>query len=240
MYIQHSHGAHDIAKRLNQKPETRYLREWVYGGIDGVVTTFAVVAGVAGADLSTAVILIIALAGLFGDGFSMAAGCYSATKTEDDNYKRLHKIENDSIRAHPEGEQEEIRQIFKAKGFKGNNLEHIVETITDNEKLWIDTMMVEEYGITPHHHKAWSAAGHTFVAFLLCGAMPVLPFIIGLEHALLLSTIMAGCTFFMIGALKSFWSIKSWWWHGTETFIIGSIAASIAYGTGYGLKLLIM
>jgi VIT1/CCC1 family predicted Fe2+/Mn2+ transporter len=234
------HSPHAIKERLKNPPNITYLREWVYGGIDGVVTTFAVVAGVAGANLSPVFILIIALAGLFGDGFSMAAGCYSSTKTEEDNYKRLHKIEHDSIKTNPQGEKEEIRQIYKAKGFKGEKLEHIIDIITEHKNIWIDTMMIEEYGLTKAHHQAWPAALHTLTAFLLCGFMPVLPYIGNFPNALILSTALAGVTFFSIGALKSFWSPKTWWWHGIETFIIGSIAASIAYGTGYGLKLLLL
>lgn len=236
----HDHTPQAIAERLTQKPSVSYLREWVYGGIDGVVTTFAVVAGVAGADLPVTVILIIALANLLGDGFSMAAGCYSGARTEEDNYKRLYEFENQSIKNNPEGEKEEIRQIFKAKGFKGDILENIVDTIADNKKIWLDTMMVEEHGLAPNHRRAGLAALHTFAAFFVCGAMPVLPFIFGTPHAFVLSMLLSGLTFFGIGALKSLWSQISWWWYGAETLAIGGTAAAIAYGTGYGLKLLIM
>ena len=234
----HSHEA--IAKRLKQKPSINYLREWVYGGIDGGVTTFAVVAGVAGADLPATIILIIAIAGLLGDGFSMAAGCYSSTKTEEDNYRNLHQYEARSVKQDPEGERKEIRQIFANKGFAGENLDNIVETITANKKIWIETMMIEEYGLTGHHHKAFPAAFNTFAAFLICGAMPVLPFILGFSRGLTFSIIFSGITFFCIGALKSLWSEKPWWWHGLETFAIGSVAACVAFGAGYGLKLLLL
>jgi vacuolar iron transporter family protein len=240
LHTQEDHTPQAISSRLSERPKDYYLREWVYGGIDGVVTTFAVVAGVAGADLSSAIILIIALAGLLGDGFSMAAGCYSSTKTDEDNYKRLHNYEQQSVQHNPEGETEEIRQIFKKKGFKNPDLENIVQTITANKKLWVDTMMVEEYGLTDSHHNAWHAALHTFIAFFICGFMPVLPFIVNLDGALYISTVVSGLTFFAIGALKSQWSAKAWWWHGGETFIIGSIAACVAYGTGYALKGLLL
>lgn len=242
--LAHDHTPQAIAARLEHEPKAGYLREWVYGGIDGVVTTFAVVAGVAGADLPSSIILIIALAGLLGDGFSMAAGCYSGTKTEEDNYKRIHDFEHESTHTHPEGETEEIRQIFKNKGFEGKTLENVVRTIVDNRALWVETMLVEEYGLTKTDHNAWHAAFHTFIAFLVCGFMPIMPFVIDFIHsfpyAMEVSVSMAGITFFGIGALQSLWSHKAWWRHGTETFLIGTAAAAIAYGTGYALKLLVL
>ena len=92
-------------------------RDWVYGGIDGTVTTFAVVAGVVGAELSTRTLLILGAANLFGDGFSMAAGNYSGTKAELDEYAQVRRMEERHVDLVPEGEREEIRQIFRAKGF---------------------------------------------------------------------------------------------------------------------------
>lgn len=236
--MRHEHTPGAIQERLRDGPQDSYIKEWVYGGIDGVVTTFAVVAGVVGADLSPVVVLIIGMANLLGDGFSMAAGCYSSTKTEDDNYKRLRDFENQSILHHPDGETEEIRQIFKAKGFQGETLEKAVQTIVENKTIWIETMMAEEYGFGKSRPDAIKAALNTFSAFLLCGAMPVLPFLLNLPHSVVLSLTLSGLTFFAIGAMKSLWSVKSWWWHGSETFIIGMAAALIAYGTGYGLRLM--
>ena len=105
---EHQHTPEAIRARLSESPSSPYLKEWVYGGIDGVVTTFAVVAGVVGAGLSPIVIVILGLANLVGDGFSMAAGCYSGTKTDSDNYERLRAIEISHIERYPEGEREEV------------------------------------------------------------------------------------------------------------------------------------
>lgn len=236
----HSHTADAIARRLRQEPKVDYLREWVYGGIDGVVTTFAVVAGVAGADLSTTVMIIIALAGLFGDGFSMAAGCFSSTKADEDAYERLRRYETESVETEPAGETEEVRQIFRSKGFDGDVLEKIVSTITANKQLWIETMMVEEYGLSRSRHKAWPAAYNTFFAFLICGAMPLLPFLVGAGGAVYYSACFSGLTFFLIGSMKSLWSHKTWWREGMETLAIGSVAAVIAFMTGYMLKTVLL
>ena len=82
-HLEHGHHPHEIAKRLEQGPRVSYLRDWVYGGIDGTVTTFAVVAGVTGASLSTKALLILGVANLLADGFSMAAANFSGTKSRD-------------------------------------------------------------------------------------------------------------------------------------------------------------
>ncbi len=232
----HDHSSEAIRKRLGQDRPVYYLREWVYGGIDGVVTTFAIAAGVVGANLSPAIVLILGAANLIGDGFSMAAGCYSSTKTENDNYDRLRETEVSHIERYPEGEREEIRQIYAKKGFSGQNLETIVNTITSDRNLWIDTMMAEEYGLSASPLSALKAAFHTFLAFILCGTLPLVPFLLKTQQAFIWAGILSAATFFAIGALKSFWSSKPWWGHGLETTFVGIAAAGMAFGIGYWLR----
>ena len=85
--LEHGHRPDEISKRLEAGPKASYLRDWVYGGIDGAVTTFAIVAGVVGADLSSRVVLILGAANLLADGFSMAAANFSSTRTEIEEYQ---------------------------------------------------------------------------------------------------------------------------------------------------------
>jgi vacuolar iron transporter family protein len=117
--LEHTHTREDIQERLAQDARGNYLRDWIYGGIDGTVTTFAIVAGVVGADLPGKVVLVLGLANLIADGFAMGAGNYSATKAELDDYGRLLAIERKHIALEPDGEREEIQQIFGRKGFFG-------------------------------------------------------------------------------------------------------------------------
>ena len=131
--LEHGHSREEIRKRLSASPRQSYLRDWVYGGIDGAVTTFAVAAGVAGANLSPRIVLILGFANLLADGFSMAVANYSSSKTEREQYERLVAIERKHIAAVPDGEREEIRQIFAKKGFQGEELENVVKTITFDE-----------------------------------------------------------------------------------------------------------
>src|SRR5690242_13763923 len=138
------HTPHAIAQRLASATEHSYLGDFVLGAVDGTVTTFAVVAGVAGAGLGSSVAIILGLANLFADGFSMAAGNYLSTKAEREVVERVRKSEEAHIERHPAGEREEIRQIFAAKGFEGQLLDQIVETITQDRERWINTMLKEE------------------------------------------------------------------------------------------------
>jgi VIT1/CCC1 family predicted Fe2+/Mn2+ transporter len=235
----HDHSPDAIANRLQKGPSAFYLKEWVYGGIDGVVTTFAIIAGVVGANLSPLIVLILGLANLIGDGFSMAAGAYSSTKAEEDNYIRLRKIEENHIEKYPEGEREETRQIFAAKGFKGEELEQLVATISKDKDYWIEVMMTEEYGVSKPTQSPIGAAFHTFMAFVICGAMPLWPYlpVFGtFQSQPYISLALAALTFFCIGSFKSLWSVKSWWRQGFETTLIGLTAAGLAFAIGFLLR----
>lgn len=237
--LEHSHRPADIARRLGAGPRISYLRDWVYGGIDGTVTTFAVVAGVVGAELSTRVVLILGIANLLADGFSMAAANYSGTGAENEEYRTVRRMEERHVDLDPQGEREEIRQIFAAKGFQDEALEQAVELITGQRELWIDTMMREEHGLPPVGRSPLKAALATFAAFVVCGFVPLLPFAVGLPASLATSGAMTGLTFFAIGSLRSLWSPKTWYRAGAETFAIGTIAAAVAYLAGHLLSSLV-
>ena len=237
--MEHEHSAEAIHKRLVAGPSHNYLRDWIYGGIDGSVTTFAVVSGVAGAELSPLIIVVLGFANLFADGFSMAAGNFLGTKAELEDWRRLEAIENRHIDLAPEGEREEVRQIFELKGFAGEDLRRMVDLVTSDRQRWIRTMLTEEYGLPPEVRSPWIAAGSTFTAFVVCGLVPLLPYLLGVSQSLTLSMLMTATVFFAIGSAKSKWSTTSWWQSGLTTFLVGAIAASLAYATGMLFKSLL-
>lgn len=229
----HSHHPDDIRDRISDPPGRGVLRDMIYGGIDGSVTTFAIVAGVAGAGLSPFIIVALGLANVLADGFSMAAGNYSATKSELDNAKRLRRVEEAHIDRNPDGERAEVREILRQKGLSGDVLEDATDAITAKRETWIDLMLEGEYGpssVDPHPMRA---AWATFAAFLVAGMIPLLPFILGMgEAAFAWSAAMTMVVFFAIGAAKSLWSLAPWWRSGFETLLIGGAAAAMAYGVG--------
>jgi len=230
--MEHEHSPEAIRQRLESGPTHNYLRDWIYGGIDGSVTTLAVVTGVAGAQLSPWIILALGFANLFADGFSMAASNYLGTRAEHDDWRRLEQIEKRHIELTPEGEREEVRQIFERKGFEGNDLQRIVELVTADNERWVRTMLTDEYGLPHEVRSPWIAALSTFTAFLVCGLVPLLPYLFGTEHSLAISVTLTGIVFATIGSIKSRWSTSSWWHSGLTTLLVGAIAASLAYIAG--------
>jgi len=232
--LEHKHSREEIRDRLTRDRRGNYLRDQIYGGIDGAITTFAIVAGVVGADLPGMVVLVLGLANLIADGFAMGAGNYSATKAEADDYGRLLAIERKHIALEPSGEREEIRQIFRLKGFAGAELERIVDVISSNEDLWARTMAVEEYGLSPAVKSPLLAALNTSAAFVLCGIVPLVSYLVA--YSLVWCVIATGLVFFGIGAAKSQWSLAGWARSGAETLSIGMSAAGLSFVIGFGLR----
>ncbi len=233
-----AHTPEQIRLRLQAQTSHSYLRDFVYGAIDGIVTTFAVVSGVAGAGLSTGVIMILGMANLVGDGFSMAASNYLGTKTEEELRRKARRIEEQHIAQYPEGEREEIRQIFASKGFEGEQLEHVVDVITADHQRWVDTMMVEEHGLPLEGPLALRAAMTTLLAFVIVGFIPLAAFTCefivsgGVPRPYLVSSALTGIAFFSVGAAKSWFVDESWFRAGSETLLVGSGAAALAYAAG--------
>lgn len=232
------HTPQAIRARLDRGPEASYLRDFVYGAIDGTITTFAVVAGVVGAGLRPAIIIILGLANLAADGFSMAVGNFLSTRSEIQRRERTRREEERHIAEIPEGEREEIRQIFAAKGFEGADLERAVDIITSDRRQWLDTMMREEHGFAFGAESPLRAGASTFVAFVVVGAIPLLVFIYdliapgGLANAFLWGSVLTGVAFVVVGALKARFVEQPWWRSAGETLAIGGVAAAAAYVIG--------
>ncbi len=235
-----SHTPEAIQRRLESGPQHSHLKDFVYGGIDGAVTTFAVVSGVAGADLSSGIVLVLGFANLVGDGFSMAASNFMASRAELQLLDQARRDEEHHIETHPEGEREEVRQIFAAKGFQGELLETAVAVVTSDREQWINTMLTEEYGLLLDRPNPMRAAVVTFLAFMSVGILPLLAFLadyfVGAVNPFLWSTLMTGVAFFAVGAIKSRFVAQAWYWSGLETLAVGGVAASLAYLIGWMLK----
>ncbi|MCK5391541.1 MAG: VIT1/CCC1 transporter family protein [Deltaproteobacteria bacterium] len=226
----------------NNKFVSRYLPDFVYGGIDGSVTTFAIVAGVTGASLSPTIVLILGFANLLADGFSMAVGNYLSTKSKKEYADKIRKSEEHSVINIPEEETEEIREIFAEKGFSGQQLDDAVEIITSNQDVWIDTMMKDEFGIFEDHTSPIKSALMTFVSFNLIGFIPLLAYVLSYfsdsfkSNTFTLSIILTSVAFFIVGSVKGQVVGSGRLFSGFETLLIGGVAAVIAYYVGYLLR----
>lgn len=231
-----------IRRRLEDGPEHNYLKDFVYGAIDGAVTTFAVVSGVAGAQLSSGVVIILGVANLVGDGFSMAASNFLGTRADHQLREKARSIEENHIKLHPEGEREEVRQIFEKKGFEGRDLERAVVITTSDKQVWVETMLREEWGLSLGGPTPLKAATVTFVAFMVVGVIPLLSYIAQYFAPLLVtapfawSTVLTAVAFFAVGATKARFVEQKWYWSGAETLFVGSLAAILAFVIGWMLR----
>jgi VIT1/CCC1 family predicted Fe2+/Mn2+ transporter len=177
-------------------------------------------------------VLILGAANLFADGFSMAVGNFVATRSAREHSAHLRSIEQRHIDLEPDGERTEIREIYRAKGLTGSALEAMTHLVTSNRELWIDTMLAEEYGIASEYRVPLHAALATFIAFVVAGSLPLLPFVFGNAKAAAAATVLTGVVFLLIGSIKSRWSLRPWWISSLETFAIGMAAAVVAFAVG--------
>jgi len=227
-----------VSTRLGRRPSPSYLHDFIYGAVDGAVTTFAVVAGVEGANLDETVVIILGSANLIADGFSMAVSNFLGSRAERQRRERARREEELHIRLVPEGEREEIRQIFAAKGFEGEDLERVVDVITSDPELWTQTMMSEELGFGSTEASEYRAALATLTAFLAVGFLPLAVFVYDLaapgdiQNAFTWSAVMTGVAFFVVGAMKSRFVDQAWWRSALETVAVGGLAATLAYLAG--------
>jgi len=223
----------------NHNQNYNWLPDFVYGGIDGAVTTFAIVAGVVGASLSIPIILILGFANLIADGFSMAISKYLSDKSSEEQYEKIQQVEFKHLKEKRDHEINEIREIFELHGFKGKQLEEATKVITSNPKIWVDVMMRHEFNMIKENIAPFKGAIVTFISFFLIGLIPLLSYLLRTPLNLTdTTTFVATCistllALFVVGAIKSRFSMKNWAISGLQTMFVGGFAASIAYGIGH-------
>jgi VIT1/CCC1 family predicted Fe2+/Mn2+ transporter len=217
-----------------------YLGDFVLGAVDGAVTTFAIVAGAAGAGLSNGVVLVLGLANVLADGFSMAAGNFLRARADEDVLLRFRRLEETHIENIPDGEREEIRQIFRNKGFDGEMLERVVQVITEDRQRWVNTMLTDEWGLRLEPPSPWRTALATVSAFVMAGLIPLAPLIVLMHRrasdSFIASAVMTGATFFAIGVVRGRVVDQRPLASGVETLLIGGSAAFVAFLVGWFLQ----
>lgn len=227
---------------IHGSTQSQYAGDFVFGAIDGVVTTFAIVAGVAGANLSAGIVLVLGIANLLADGFSMGIGNFLSIRSEKERFEQERKREEWEVENIPDVEKKEIEDMFAAKGFSGTTLKQIVETITADKERWITTMLQEEHGLSGEGRSAFKGGLITYLAFVTIGSVPllsygaVLPFESLAPYTFPLSIMFTAIALFATGALKTIVVARPPLRAGLETLVVGGLAAVVAYIVGFLLK----
>jgi len=236
---------HHKAFKFHTEPQESdnhtYLAEFIYGGIDGGVTTFAVVASAVGAGFSVEVIIILGIANLIADGFSMSVGSYLSSKSDHEKHEKYKKLEHWGIENIPDSEREEIRSIYKAKGLEGELLEDVVQAITCDKEIWVDVMMKDEHNMIADSESPRKRALATYLSFIFIGIIPLISFLSGVDirHAFIISCILTTISFIFIGFMKAHINHTSKIRGVGETLLLGVTAASLAYMAGSVLEKII-
>ncbi len=234
------HTTEAIQDRIKSTKRHSYLGDFVLGAVDGTVTTFAIVAGAAGAGLSGGVAVVLGLANVAADGFSMAVSNYLKSCADRQVVDRFRAMEEMHIDKIPDSERQEIRQIFAAKGFDGPILDEIVRVITRDRQQWVDTMLTEEWGLQLETPSPLRAALTTFAAFVLAGLVPLVPLLLAAWFAasemFAASAVLTALTFLTIGVIRGRLAERNSLLTGLETLAVGGTAATLAFLVGVWLR----
>ena len=219
--------------------ESNYIRDIVFGFGDGVNTSLGIVAGIGGASVGVDIVILAAIIGMFTGAKAMAVQNYLAVKSQIEILQSEIKREEYEIENAPEDERKEIEEIYKSKGFAGEELNMVVNKITSNKGVWLKTMLTEELGLNLEIlGNPIKGAIVMFISFLVGGILPILPYFIvktGLINnftALLIAISMSLSSSFMIGAIKGRLAKKSWVKGGLEMSLLGTGIALLGYGIG--------
>ncbi len=217
----------------------KFVREVVFGMNDGMVETLGFVTGVFGAVASNKIIVITGLAQILAGSISMGIGAYLSQKAYAEFYAREEETERKEMEMAPEEEGDEIKAIFRKKGFKGEELEMVVRRIISNKEVWLQTMMEQELGLTKEGYtdplKSGLVTGFSYFA----GAIPPLApyFFFGGFESFFLSIFFSLIFLFIVGSIRGRWIGREWWWKGLEMVGFGGGAVIVTYYIGRVISL---
>ncbi|KAM3141858.1 hypothetical protein pb186bvf_005944 [Paramecium bursaria] len=242
LYTEHQKDERDPLKNNAQHIEKHssggnYLRSAVYGGMDGMMTTFTIVTSALGASFSVHVILTLGISNMIADGLAMGLGDYLSTKSEQEFLQQEKEREKWEIENNHEGEVKEMIELYKTKGLDPTDAETITKILAKYKDAWLDIMMLEELELGGDEESPIKNALVTFFAFELFGLVPLIPYIVGDlsgmdDQLFLVSLLMTIVALIVIGVGKSFFVYSPWWMCTLETLVIGACTASSSYGIG--------
>lgn len=214
------------------------ISDIILGGQDGLVNVLGIILGVAAATGDAYIVLVAGLAATFAESVSMGAVAYTSTVADADYYESEREREYRHIKEVPNLEKEEIRSIYANKGFDGEMLNKIIDTITANQDVWVAVMMAEEHQLQPVNRKhALRSAIIVGVAAVIGSLIPLMPFMfVPISAAMVLSISLSAFVLFTVGVVKARMTVGHPGKSGIEMAAIGITSALVGYAVGVLLK----
>jgi VIT1/CCC1 family predicted Fe2+/Mn2+ transporter len=217
-----------------------WLRPAVFGAMDGLVSNFALISGVAGGSGDPSVVILAGLAGLAAGAFSMAAGEYTSVAAQAEHAEAEIAIEREELRRNPGGEQAELADMYVERGLDSDLAAEVARQLHRNPEMALDVHTREELGVTLDDLPSPRlAALSSFLSFAVGALVPVLPYLFG-ATALWPAAVVALLGLFVCGALVTRLTSRPWWYGGLRQLVLGAAAAMLTYafgnavGTGLG------
>jgi len=214
-----------------------WLRPAVFGAMDGLVSNFALMAGVAGGTAAAggdrAAVVLAGLAGLAAGAFSMAAGEYTSVASQSELAEQEFENERLELSRNAEGEAKELAQIWVRRGVDLELAEEVARQLGRNPEAALEVHAREELGLAPGElPNPWVAAGSSFLAFALGALIPLLPYMFGAQ-TLVISAVLSVIGLFVAGVLVSRVTARSWYFSGFRQLFVGVLAAVVTFGVGH-------
>ena len=210
--------------------EGSWIRDATLGANDGLVSVLTIIAGAAGAATGNAV-LLAGVAALVGGAISMGIGAFVSAKAYRAYFLKELSREMREIQDLPDVERQEIRDIYRGRGFEGDTLEMVVDTITANPRVWLRVMMQEELGLSQEFAEPLGAAATVSLAFLVGGAVPVIPFVFGSGvGVLMVSFVLTAVALLVAGGIRTRFTGENPWRAGGELVLMAAVGVGVAYG----------
>ncbi|HEY9391873.1 MAG TPA: VIT1/CCC1 transporter family protein [Mycobacteriales bacterium] len=209
-----------------------WLRPAVFGAMDGLVSNFALIAGVAGGGVSAGTVSLTGFAGLVAGAISMATGEYTSVASQAELTHAEIAVEKAEIHRSPEAEMRELAMVYERRGVEPDLARRVAEQLSrDPEQAW-RVHAREELGVDPDDLPSpWTAALSSLVSFALGALVPLIPYLFGL-HSLPLSAALAVVGLFVSGAATSRFTHRRWYYAGGRQLLLGVFAALVTFGIG--------
>ncbi|MEU0568075.1 VIT1/CCC1 transporter family protein [Nonomuraea sp. NPDC005983] len=209
-----------------------WLRPSVFGAMDGLVSNFALIAGVAGGTPNAKIISLVGIAGLAAGAFSMAGGEYVSVASQREMALAEIAVEKRELERHPEAEQAELAGVFVGRGVEPELADRVAEQISRNPDQALEIHAQNELGVDPGDLPSPRVAAiSSFLSFSAGAVLPLLPYLLGVT-SLWLSAVLSCLALFGAGALVSTVTARTWWYSGLRQLVVGVLAAGLTFGLG--------